>query len=163
MKAYVAPKTVTMYTNKATKAYTTRSTKGKVAFNLANGAKVTRTGVNGSWSEIKVGTKTGWVASRDLATSAPAATKAVDMQTNKKATAYTTRSTKGKVTFTVPANTKVSCLAVNGSWSEISYNGKKGWVATRGLSALKTGTIKSHYGSHTYRGNNQAEYDAVWN
>lgn len=163
LKAYVAPKTVTMYTNKATKAYTTRSTKGKVAFNLANGAKVTRTGVNGSWSEIKVGTKTGWVASRELATSAPAATKAVDMQTNKKATAYTTRSTKGKVTFTVPANTKVSYLAVNGSWFEISYNGKKGWVASRGLSALKTGTIKSHYGSHTYRDNNQAEYDAVWN
>ncbi len=66
LKAYVAPKTVTMYANKATKAYTTRSTKGKVAFNLANGAKVTRTGVNGSWSQVKVGTKTGWIASRDL-------------------------------------------------------------------------------------------------
>lgn len=66
LKAYVAPKTVTMYANKATKAYTTRSTKGKVAFNLANGAKVTRTGVNGSWSQVKFGTKTGWIASRDL-------------------------------------------------------------------------------------------------
>lgn len=162
LKAYVAPKTVTMYASKATKAYTTRSTKGKVAFNLASGAKVTRTGVNGSWSQVKVGTKTGWVASRDLSTSAPVATKAVDMTTNKKATVYTTRSTKGKVAFTVPANARVSRLAVNGSWSEISYNGKKGWVASRDLSAVsQVNTIKTQYGSHTYGVDSQAEYDAV--
>lgn len=161
LKAYVVSKQIMMYANKATKAYTTRSTKGKVAFNISSGGKVTRLGVNGSWSQVKVGTKTGWVASRDLSASAPVVVKAVEMMANKKATVYTTRSTKGKVAFTVPAKAKVTRLAVNASWSQIKYNGKTGWVASSSLSAIQIGAIKTQYGSHTYGVNNQAEYDAV--
>ena len=162
LKAYVVSKQVTMYANKATKAYTTRSTKGKVAFNISSGGKVTRLGVNGSWSQVKVGTKTGWVASRDLSASAPVVVKAVEMTANKKATVYTTRSTKGKVAFTVPAKAKVTRLAVNASWSQIKYNGKTGWVASRNLAKITVvNAIKTQYGSHTYGVNNQAEYDAV--
>ncbi|WP_290770033.1 MULTISPECIES: SH3 domain-containing protein [Exiguobacterium] len=71
LKAYVAPKTESKYANKNMKAYTTRSTKGKVAFTVPKGKKVTRIAVNGSWSQVKYGSKTGWVASRDLSSSAP--------------------------------------------------------------------------------------------
>lgn len=66
LKAYVAPKTESKYANKNMKAYTTRSTKGKVAFTVPKGKKVTRIAVNGSWSQVKYGSKTAWVASRDL-------------------------------------------------------------------------------------------------
>lgn len=69
LKAYVAPKTESKYANKNMKAYTTRSTKGKVAFTVPKGKKVTRIAVNGSWSQVKYGSKTGWVASRDLSSS----------------------------------------------------------------------------------------------
>lgn len=71
LKAYVAPKTESKYANKNMKAYTTRSSKGKVAFTVPKGKKVTRIAVNGSWSQVKYGSKTAWVASRDLSSSAP--------------------------------------------------------------------------------------------
>ncbi|WP_215112321.1 MULTISPECIES: SH3 domain-containing protein [unclassified Exiguobacterium] len=71
LKAYVAPKTESKYANKNMKAYTTRSSKGKVAFTIPKGKKVTRIVVNGSWSQVKYGSKTAWVASRDLSSSAP--------------------------------------------------------------------------------------------
>lgn len=69
LKAYVAPKTESKYANKNMKAYTTRSSKGKVAFTVPKGKKVTRVAVNVSWSQVKYGSKTGWVASRDLSSS----------------------------------------------------------------------------------------------
>ncbi|MHC9161440.1 SH3 domain-containing protein [Exiguobacterium profundum] len=71
LKAYVAPKTESKYANKNMKAYTTRSSKRKVAFTVPKGKKVTRIAVNGLWSQVKYGSKTAWVASRDLSSSAP--------------------------------------------------------------------------------------------
>lgn len=77
LKAYVAPKTESKYANKNMKAYTTRSTKGKVAFTVPKGKKVTRIAVNGSWSQVKYGSKTAWVASGDLSSTRSLSTQKV--------------------------------------------------------------------------------------
>lgn len=141
LKAYVAPKTESKYANKNMKAYTTRSTKGKVAFTVPKGKKVTRIAVNGSWSQVKYGSKTAWVASRDLSSSAPVASRnhgTVQAQsvikTVKQTTAYTTRSQKGKVAFSIPDNTVVKKGAVYGSWAHVTYNGKSAWIPAWNLS-----------------------------
>ena len=68
---YVAPKSVTMYAKKNLKVYSSTSTKSKSKGTLKTGNAVIRISTKGSWSQIKVGTVTGWVASRDLQTTKP--------------------------------------------------------------------------------------------
>ena len=68
---YVAPKRVTMYAKKNLKVYSSTSTKSKSKGSLKTGNAVVRISTKGSWSQIKVGTVTGWVASRDLQTTKP--------------------------------------------------------------------------------------------
>lgn len=68
---YVAPKSVTMYAKKNLKVYSSTSTKSKSKGTLKTGNAVIRISTKGSWSKIKVGTVTGWVASRDLQTTKP--------------------------------------------------------------------------------------------
>lgn len=141
LKAYVAPKTESKYANKNMTAYTTRSSKGKVAFTVPKGKKVTRIAVNGSWSQVKYGSKTAWVASGDLSSSATVASRNLDtlhsqsvIKTVKQTTAYTTRSQKGKVAFSIPDNTVVKKGAVYGSWAHVTYNGKSAWIPAWNLS-----------------------------
>ena len=68
---YVAPKSVTMYAKKNLKVYSSTSTKSKSKGSLKTGNAVVRISTKGSWSQIKVGTVTGWVASRDLQATKP--------------------------------------------------------------------------------------------
>lgn len=139
--------------------YAENITKSVQLAQIPAGAKVRSIEKRGSWMKVTYSGKTGWVAVNNL--KAYVVSKQVTMYENKATKAYTTRSSKGKVAFTVPDKAKVTRLAVNASWSQIKYNGKTGWVASSSLSVIQVGAIKAQYGSHTYGVNNQAEYDAV--
>ena len=55
------------------------------------------------------------------------------MYVNVKVEAYVSRSTKSKRVMTIPEGAPVDRLEEKASWSNIRYNGKTGWVASRNL------------------------------
>ncbi|ACQ70004.1 SH3 domain-containing protein [Exiguobacterium sp. AT1b] len=123
-----------MHANVETEAYTTRSSKSKRVMTIPFGASLERTAVNSSWSQVRYKGKTGWVASRDLME-----VKKTDvMDTKKTVTLYASRSTKAKIVTKVPAAKQVTRLAVNKSWSQVTYGSKTGWVASSQLKARYT-------------------------
>ena len=111
--------------------YASNSTKSKQLVQIPTNGKVRSIEKRSSWMKVTYNGKTGWVAVKNL--KAYVAPKTESKYANKNMKAYTTRSTKGKVAFTVPKGKKVTSIAVNGSWSQISYNGKTGWVASSKL------------------------------
>lgn len=133
-----------MHANVETEAYTTRSSKSKRVMTIPFGASLERTAVNSSWSQVRYKGKTGWVASRDLME----VKKTEVMDTKKTVTLYASRSTKAKIVTKVPAAKQVTRLAVNKSWSQVTYGSKTGWVAS---SQLKTRYTKETFVPRIYQ------------
>lgn len=133
-----------MHANVETEAYTTRSSKSKRVMTIPFGASLERTAVNSSWSQVRYKGKTGWVASRDLME----VKKTEVMDTKKTVTLYASRSTKAKTVTKVPAAKQVTRLAVNKSWSQVTYGSKTGWVAS---SQLKTRYTKETFVPRIYK------------
>ena len=144
--------------------YASNSTKSKQLVQIPTNGKVRSIEKRSSWMKVTHNGKTGWVAVKNL--KAYVAPKTESKYANKNMKAYTTRSTKGKVAFTVPKGKKVTRIAVNGSWSQVKYGSKTGWVASRDLSSTRSlstqKVTKTYFGSHTYGVDTQAEYDAVY-
>lgn len=59
------------------------------------------------------------------------------MYPNKKTVAYQSKSSKSSRVMTIPYGVRVDRLAVASSWSQVRYNGKVGWVASRDLVEIK--------------------------
>lgn len=80
--------------------------------------------VKGSWTKVRIGTVTGWVAGWDLSDKMAEAYEAVEAFVLKAG-----RYQAARVVANVPAGAKLERIAVHGSWSEVIYNGMRGFVA----------------------------------
>ncbi|TCI77816.1 hypothetical protein EVJ20_07595 [Exiguobacterium sp. SH0S1] len=96
----------------------------KVLQSVKQGEAATVLEVRGSWTKVKVGTVTGWVAGWDLSDEVTEAYEAIEAFVLKAG-----RYQAAPVVANVPAFAKLDRVAVHGSWSEVVYNGKRGFVA----------------------------------
>ena len=117
--------------NKAGKLYASASRRSKVIQNVSKGTDVTVLEVRGSWSKVRIGSRTGWTAGRDL--SSIVRVTSVEKEFNKTSVLRSSGSTRAKVILKVKAGTKVSVLEVRGSWSKVNVGSKVGWTASRDL------------------------------
>lgn len=103
---------------------------------LKQGTKVTVTGKkSGNWSQVKSGTRTGWVSASYLKTStstakAPTVSKTKTKTVKQNLNVRTAASMSSKVVVVAKKNSKVSVLKTSGAWSQIKFGSKTGWVVS---------------------------------
>ncbi|UUT35757.1 SH3 domain-containing protein [Microbacterium elymi] len=117
---------------------------------LKQGQKYTRTGTSGVWWRLKVGTKTLWAHSDYLALEKAASTPKPSPKPTTKPTPKPTTTTKyvavalnlrasaslsAKIVTTMPRGAKVTVLKKAGSWSQVKYGTRGGWVANAYLTS----------------------------
>lgn len=140
-----------------------KSTSARVLMTIPKGQTVTVLKVEGSWSHIKYGTQTGFVANTYLtkaaasastpapAPSAPAVPVAPAQPAQVKEesinVSYVTTAnlnvrqgagTGFALVTTIPNGTTVTATKQNGSWVYVTYNGKSGYVSTGFLKQTTT-------------------------
>jgi SpoIID/LytB domain protein len=92
----------------------------------ATGTTVTGTGkTSNGWVEVKMGNQTGWMHSDYLEKVGTTATKTATAYVNMRNAA----GLNGQILQVVPVNAKVEVKSVSGSWTNVSYNGKTGWIS----------------------------------
>ena len=115
------------------------STTYKAITTVKKNTAVTVTQAKGSWEKVKIGGKTGWVASKYLTT------KKLTAKISTK-TMYVTASTlnirsgagtKYKVIATVKKNSSVKVTQTKGSWSKVIVGSKTGWASSNYLTTKK--------------------------
>ena len=134
LSSIVSVSSVAKTFNKNSVIRSSGSTRAKVILNVKAGTKASVLEVNGSWSKVKVGTKVGWTAGRDLSSGVVVTDKVIGTKmfvTNN--ALRTSRSTKSKAVLFVKPGHVASVLEVNGSWSKVKVGTKVGWVASRDL------------------------------
>ncbi|MFJ2619285.1 SH3 domain-containing protein [Glutamicibacter sp. NPDC087344] len=99
---------------------------------LQRRTKVERLGTSGTWTKVKAGGKTGFVPTKQLASSIPAVSY---RWTTSKQPIFVTASTKAAKATTVAAGAKVTWLRNSGSWSSVSVSGKTGWIQSKYLTS----------------------------
>ncbi|MCT4781679.1 MULTISPECIES: C40 family peptidase [Exiguobacterium] len=134
-----------------------KSTSARILTTIPSGKSVTVLKVEGTWSHVKYGTHTGFVANTYLtkAASTPAptqpATPAPSQPTQIKEeninTSYVTTAnlnvrqgagTGFALVTTIPNGTTVTATKQSGSWVYVTYNGKAGYVSTGFLKQMTT-------------------------
>ena len=117
------------------------STKHKVLVTIPKGKSVSYVSKHGSWYKVKYGSKTGYVSAKYVkkttsikAPASPASSgKKVEYNTTANLNLRTGSSTKNKVLLTIPKGKAVSHVSSKGSWTQVKYGSKTGWVATKYL------------------------------
>ncbi|TCI77815.1 hypothetical protein EVJ20_07590 [Exiguobacterium sp. SH0S1] len=116
--------TVTKVFNKDTSIQAGAFRAAKVVRSVKQGEAASVLEVKGSWTKVKVGTVQGWVAGSSLSDEMAEAYEAVEEFVLKAG-----RYQAAPIVANVPAGAKLERVAVHGSWSEVVYNGKRGFVA----------------------------------
>lgn len=131
-----------------------KSTTARVLTTIPKGQSVTVLKVEGTWSHVKYGTQTGFVANTYLmkaastptpaqpATPAPTQIKEESINTSYVTTAnLNVRQGAGTgfaLVTTIPNGTTVTATKQSGSWVYVTYNGKSGYVSTGFLKQTTT-------------------------
>ncbi|MFF5794293.1 SH3 domain-containing protein [Paeniglutamicibacter sp. NPDC012692] len=121
-KSYTTKAKVTIRKSPDSKSASVRSVAAK--------KKVTVNAKSGSWLRVSYAGKTGWVPAKQLAVyKAPVKTKTTKTGLNLRKSA----STSSKSILVIPKGKKVTFKAAKGSWSQVRYAGKTGWVKKKYL------------------------------
>lgn len=148
-------KRVTRYAKQSTIIRTSTSRKAKRVATMRKGMKATVLRTKGSWSQVKAGKSTGWVASRDLVTKKPSTStskKTTKTASSKKTiTRYATTGvnirsnagTKYKRIGSLKKGAKVTVTRSKSGWSQIKSGKTTGWVSSKYLSSKKPSTSSS--------------------
>ncbi|WP_417562163.1 SH3 domain-containing protein [Microbacterium sp.] len=147
------PAPTTQHTTVALNLRSSASLSAKILTVIPRGGKVTVVKKSGSWSEVKYGTRTGWVANVYLTTTAPkpvASAPAVPgttttQQTTAALNLRASASLSAKILTVIPRGGKVTVLKKSGSWSEVKYGTRTGWVANAYLTAASTSTSTTQH------------------
>ncbi|MDA5560734.1 hypothetical protein PJK55_08335 [Exiguobacterium sp. MMG028] len=123
LSAKTAP-VITKVFNKDTQIQSGAFRAAKVVRSVKQGEVASVLEVKGSWTKVRIGTVTGWVAGWDLSDKMAEAYEAVEAFVLKAG-----RYQAARVVANVPAGAKLERIAVHGSWSEVIYNGMRGFVA----------------------------------
>ncbi|KDN57626.1 SH3 domain-containing protein [Exiguobacterium sp. AB2] len=122
-------KTEVLDTKQTVTMYASRSTKAKAITSIPANKQVTRLAINKSWSQVKYGNHTGWVANSQLKlryTSETFAPRAYQLKED--APLQNTYTTNGKMLVSIPKQTIVSSSERYNGWYKVTFNGKTGWV-----------------------------------
>lgn len=134
-------KTEVMDTKKAVTLYASRSTKAKAVTKVPAAKQVTRLAVNKSWSQVKYGSKTGWVASSQLkARYVKESFAPRPYQLKEDAPLQSTYTTSGTRLTSILKGTVVVSAERYNSWYKVTFNGKTGWVSGKYLTDYKAPT-----------------------
>ncbi len=134
-------KTEVMDAKKALTLYASRSTKSKAVTKVPAAKQVTRLAVNKSWSQVKYGSKTGWVASSQLKARYVKENFAPrSYQLKEEAPLLSTYTTSGTTFTSIPKETIVASAERYNSWYKVTFNKKTGWVNGKYLTAYKAPT-----------------------
>ncbi|TDL44257.1 hypothetical protein E2R54_13995 [Microbacterium oleivorans] len=106
---------------------------GGAVVTLVTGAEVSVLQVQGSWSEVKAGSSTGWVESRMLSASKPSAPSASVMQTSGSVVLRSVMGDTGPAIRTLASGTKVTVVDSSGSWRAVTEGSSTGWVPASSL------------------------------
>lgn len=134
-----------------------KSTTARVLTTIPKGHSVTVLKVEGTWSHVKYGTQTGFVANTYLTKAAstpapaqpatPAPTQPTQIKEESINTSYVTTAnlnvrqgagTGFALVTTIPNGTTVTATKQSGSWVYVTYNGKSGYVSTGFLKQTTT-------------------------
>ncbi|PJN88429.1 mannosyl-glycoprotein endo-beta-N-acetylglucosamidase [Bacillus sp. mrc49] len=147
-KAAVTGKTATKYVT----ASTLNMRKGgnvssSIVTRLSKGTQVTVYSESNGWAKVKANGKDGYVSTKYLSATKPAAGSAVTTQ--KTTTKYVTASTlnmrksgsdSSSIVARLSKGTKVTVYSESKGWAKVKANGKDGYVNTKYVSAAKPGT-----------------------
>lgn len=144
-----------MYVKSGTPMFVSKHQKSKKLYsNLKEGQKVWVYKHEGSWTHVRVNGRVGYIPKARLASnisistpSNPNSSLKVTHTVKSKSTLRAGRHYKEKALAYMPAGADVSLVKYHGSWAEVVYNGKKGFVAKWSLKekATSTATQSSYY------------------
>ncbi|WDH75413.1 SH3 domain-containing protein [Exiguobacterium marinum] len=142
----VTPNAATAQTKVNLNLRSSKSTKTTVVLTIPKGKTVTVLAVEGSWSKVKYGTKTGYVANTYLTTSesatstSPSTEQSINQQFTTTAN-LNVRQGAGigyALVTSIPNGTVVQATKQSGSWYYVTYNGKSGYVSAGYLKQTTT-------------------------
>jgi uncharacterized protein YgiM (DUF1202 family) len=87
------------------------------------------TNANRSWTQIRVGRRTGWVRTNEIRTVTPSARTRRQIQLRQGPGSSFSRISNSRVN----QNTRVRVLGRQGSWSRVRVGNRTGWVQTNQL------------------------------
>lgn len=142
----VTPSAVTAQTKANLNLRSSKSTKTTVLLTIPKGKTVTVLSVEGSWSKVKYGSKTGYVANTYLTTSGAATptTPSTGQSINQPFTTTANLNVRQgagigyALVTTIPNGTVVKATKQSGSWYYVTYNGKSGYVSAGYLKQTST-------------------------
>ena len=121
------------YTSMSTRLLKSASSGAARVVSVSKGEKVQLLKTSGSWSNVKLGSKTGWVKTSKLSAAAPKGTQyryaTVGTRLLKSAS-----SGAAKVT-SLPKRKKVQMVKTGNGWSNVKLGSKTGWVKSSKLSS----------------------------
>lgn len=142
----VTPSAVTAQTKANLNLRSSKSTKTTVVLTIPKGKTVTVLAVEGSWSKVKYGSKTGYVANTYLTTSGAATPMTPTTEQTMDQSFVTTANLNVRqgagigyaLVTTIPNGTVVKATKQSGSWYYVTYNGKSGYVSAGYLKETST-------------------------
>ena len=132
-----ASATTSFVAKQNTKVFKTKHQKSSVLLSIKKGTAFKTVKKIGSWSEVTIGSKKGYVPSAHIQSLSTLTTNNVKKTTNRITDLKTSRSSKAKTIVRISTGNEVTELKRIGSWTEISYGKYKGYVPTRNLSTIE--------------------------
>lgn len=109
-----------------------------LGFTLRKGQKVSASTVDGQWSKVSFGDRSGWVVTSKLAREKPATETARTRQAVYKTPVRQTASRNGQVLKTVTVGDEIEVLETFGAWRAVTVGSVSGWMQGSHLAALAT-------------------------
>ncbi|WP_214688436.1 SH3 domain-containing protein [Exiguobacterium sp. s163] len=110
-----------------------RSTKYKTLTTIPKGKSVKYVKAYGSWTKVSYGSKTGYVPTKYISkgTTASKPSTSVSYKTTRSLALKSGRSSKYKTLTTIPKGKSVTFVKAYGSWTQVKYGAKTGYVPTK--------------------------------
>lgn len=132
-----ASATTSFVAKQNTKVFKTKHQKSSVLLSIKKGTAFKTVKKIGSWSEVTIGSKKGYVPSAHIQSLSNVTTNNVKKKTNRITDLKTSRSSKAKTIVRISTGNEVTELKRIGSWTEISYGKYRGYVPARNLSSIE--------------------------
>ncbi|WP_214814280.1 SH3 domain-containing protein [Exiguobacterium sp. s196] len=130
-------------TKKVVTLYASRSTKAKVITKVPANKQVSRLATNKSWSQIKYGARTGWVASTNLTLRYNKETFALKKYHLKEsAPLQSSYSNDSDIIATLPKDRIVASVERYNNWYKVTLDNQTGWVKSKYLKKHNKETIR---------------------
>ncbi|WP_214688364.1 MULTISPECIES: hypothetical protein [unclassified Exiguobacterium] len=132
-----ASATTSFVAKQNTKIFKSKHQKSSVLLSIKKGTAFKTVKKIGSWSEVTIGSKKGYVPSADIQSLSNVTTNNVKKKTNRITDLKASRSSKAKTIVRISTGKEVTELKRIGSWTEISYGKYRGYVPARNLSSIE--------------------------